>query len=159
MEFDGTNQEEYLQWVEEHDYLGKAATAKNSAAKAIKDKRFDEAWGLFQEQKLCYMRHCSFHKFSKSETMALDGSVSEDLANVLRLEKKHALALVHIIYWITSSPNNPLSRHPKKLKAYFNRCKFTQVTEDDLSVAVRRFQSKCDFREIQFLVSSWGDRE
>lgn len=92
------------------DYLGKAADAKHAARAAVKAGQHDRAWGLLHEQKECYLKHAQKMGFDAEQVMRMDGSVSEDFANILRLEKKHTQALVYILYWIVTS-SVPIKRH------------------------------------------------
>jgi hypothetical protein len=118
------------EYVRPPDSLGKAAIAKDAAKVAIKSGSYDKAWGLLHEQKGFFAQHAQNYNWNAEATVAIDGAVSEDLANVLRLEKKHDQALVHILYWIATSSNS-IKRHRSKLNAYLNRCKFNNVTIED----------------------------
>ncbi|WP_299083197.1 hypothetical protein [uncultured Ruegeria sp.] len=115
-----------LDWSDQlgkSDYLGKAADAKHAAKAAVKAGEHDKAWGLFHEQKEHYLKHAQAQGFDAEQVMRMDGSVSEDFANILRIEKRHTQALVHVLYWIVTSPQT-IKRHDTKLEAYFARCKF-----------------------------------
>lgn len=113
------------------DYLGMAADKKHKAKAAIRSKEFDVAWRYLHDQKSNYLQHASIMRFTESQILALDGTVHEDLANILRLEKKHTDAFVHIVYWAMSG-NRSKKVHTKKLTAYFNRCKFKQASLSSL---------------------------
>ncbi|WP_298966766.1 hypothetical protein [uncultured Roseibium sp.] len=71
------------------DYLGKAADAKHAAKAAVKAGQHDKACGLFHGQKEYYLKHAQKSGFDAEQVMRMDGSVSEDFANIRRLEKKH----------------------------------------------------------------------
>lgn len=140
------------------DYLVHAAYCKREGKAAVKAGAHDEAWGLFNKQKSYYMRHASKQGFTPKQTISLDAQVHEDLANILRLEKKHNDALVNIIYWVLAGNDRPTIQHQPKLKAYFNRCKFKNV---ELAEAVDVSQRKGelpDLREIELLVLDWKNR-
>lgn len=137
------------------DYLGLAADAKHAAHKAIKAREFDRAWGLLHEQKQNYAKHAKKFRFSTAQILALDSSVHEDLANILRIESKHRQAFVHILYWVICAAQ-PVKKHDKKLKAYFNRCKFTNVSLDDVRVYVSNAKYREDYASIQRQVSTWN---
>lgn len=128
------------------DYLGMAAKNKHAAKSAIKAKEFDTAWKLLHEQKHNYMAHAQVMRFDKAQTLSLDGTVHEDLANILRLEKKHKDALVHIVYWAVSGTSLTKS-HISKLTAYFNRCKFEETC---LSSLIEYYESNIE-NSIEFL--------
>ncbi|MBU2970781.1 hypothetical protein KO527_15625 [Pseudoalteromonas sp. C2R02] len=95
------------------DHLGKEAKAGHKAKDAIKNKKYDEAWGFLHEQKLQYMEHANISGFNVEQTLALDADVHENLANVLRLENKHKDALIHIVYWVTAQNHRPKKNHEK----------------------------------------------
>jgi len=135
-----------------NDNLGDAAKFKHKGLLAIKNKEFNKAWECFHEQKLSYMNHASQHKFNAQETLALDGSVSENLANILRLEKKHKDALIHIIYWVSTSPSTTKSQE-KKLISYFNRAKLKAVNISQVNAFIT---IKPEFREINNQISEWS---
>lgn len=86
-----------------NDYLGKAAVAGSKAQEAVASGEFDIAWGLYHDQKQHYLQHASRCGFTKAQVLALDASVSQPMANILRLENKHYDALVHIVYWLAAS--------------------------------------------------------
>jgi hypothetical protein len=113
------------------DHLGKAAEAGRKAKGAIKNKKYDEAWGLLHEQKFQYMEHANLNGFNMEQTLALDADVHEHLANILRLENKHKDALTHILYWVAAQNHRPKKSHEKKLASYFNRCKLKNTTLED----------------------------
>jgi hypothetical protein len=136
------------------DYLGKAADAKHAAKAAVKAGEHDKAWGLFHEQKEHYQKHAQKMGFGAEQVMRMDGSVSEDFANVLRIEKRHTQALVHILFWIATS-TIPIKRHETKLAAYFTRCKFQTTTLSDAQRYLQSIDGIPDFSTIQSEVAAW----
>jgi hypothetical protein len=146
--------EDTIKDLHENDFLEKAADAKQDAHAAVEARRYDEAWRLFHEQKLNYMKHASKSGFTHSQTLALDVSVSEHLANVLRLEGKHADALAHIIYWIASSTRTTETQKTK-LMAYFNRARLKRITVLDIEHFVEHIKHTPDFPLIQKQVKAW----
>ncbi len=107
---------------EHRDYLGPAAEKKHEALKLIKEKRFDDAWKVLHEKKQLLMRHSNQHGYTKKQAIAIDGTVHEHLANILRLEGKHDEALIHCVYWIRSSAEHGITKSQlKKLPAYLKR--------------------------------------
>lgn len=154
--------ENYAQEVmadfQRNDFLGKAAEAGHQAKAAVKDKRYDKAWGLYQEQKSFYMQHANRSGFTANQALALDASVHEDMANISRLESKHEDALVNILYWVLAGADRPIKRHQQKLKSYFNRCKLKNT---ELSEAERIIASNTKFPEFTLarsIVSEWVSR-
>ncbi len=113
----------------QEDFLRKAASAKHKAKEAVKLKDFDKAWGLYNDQKLFYMQHAKRGGFTKQQYLALDSQVHEDLADILRMEKRHIPAFIDILYWVIANNHHPTKRHQQKLTAYFNRCKFKKTTK------------------------------
>lgn len=81
------------------DYLYLAAEAGRDAKAAAKAGNFDTAWGLFHDQKQIYLQYAQHQGWGARQTLALDSSVHEDLADLLRLEKRHREAFPHILYW------------------------------------------------------------
>ncbi len=145
--------ERVRQWIEdiEIDFLGDAAEFKRQGMLAIKSKEYNEAWELFHKQKECYMKHSDEHSFTAQQTSALDASVSENLANILRLEGKHIDALIHIIYWVSTS-SKVTKTQDKKLIAYFNRAKLNGV---EASQVEKFIGTSPNFQQIKTKLSEW----
>ena len=142
--------------IQRKDYLGKAAVAGRDAEAAVKSNKYDEAWRLYHEQKSLFVQHAQHCNFNKSQTLALDSTVSEDLANILRLEGRHEQAFVHILYWVVACSENPIKRHEQKLSSYFNRCKYSNTSIDDVRKFIEDCKSNPDFATIQGKVSEWS---
>lgn len=141
------------------DHLGRAAQAGHEARSAVKAKHFDNAWRLFHEQKQFYLKHATRSNFSSVDTVALDATVNEELANILRLENKHDQAFVHIVYWIIACSNRPIKRHKQKLQAYFNRCKFQKTPLESVRRFIEDSRGAPDFASVQRKVSEWRGLE
>ena len=135
--------------IAKDDYLGLAASASARAKIAIKEKKYELAWELYSEQSMHYFKHCEEQSQSPK---ALQGGVSHDKANVLRLEGNHTLALVHLIYAISTNPN--VKYMMKKLPAYYNRSKIT-VSLDEVLHFIYEMGTTTDFRTIQNKVYGW----
>lgn len=140
-----------------NDHLGKAAIAGSKAQEAVASGKFDIAWGLHNEQKQHYLQHATRCGFTKSQVLVLDASVSQPMANILRLEGKHHDALVHIVYWVAASPRVTKSQQ-QKLPAYFNRCRFKSVALSDLNDLVETSRIEPDFVHIRDVIGGWQDR-
>ena len=134
-----------------------AAQAKHSGVQAVKEGQHDVAWGFFHEQKEQYVKQATRSRFSKQDFHALDSTVSEHLANVLRIENKHKLALVHITYWVLAHRHRPTRSQVSKFKAYFNRCKFKEVTLVQAEADVAAAPPLANYPEAQELVARWAD--
>ncbi|EJG0692348.1 hypothetical protein C4G81_RS22265 [Vibrio parahaemolyticus] len=141
----------------QEDFLGKAANAGQKAKKAMKLKNFDEAWGLFHEQKSLYIQHANRSGFTANQTLALDATVHEEMANILRQEGKHNDALVHIVYWVLAGSERPIKRHDQKLQAYFNRCKFQKVSFELAKENMAKLKMPVSFLDAKSIVSDWVD--
>jgi hypothetical protein len=139
----------------EVDYLQLAAEKGREAKLAMREKNNVEAWELIQQQKHFYSQLTEQQSISISitEMIGLDSNVSKDLANILRLEKKHKDALVHIIYWVANSKSVTKDQE-SKLRAYFNRAKLTGPTVDDVMDYCLAAGIK-EFHVIQNDVDSW----
>lgn len=148
------------------DYLSSAAHEKQLAKDAIKGKRFDDAWRHLGNQKAYYLQHASKMRFTRLDTLVIEASPHEDMANILRIEGKHKQALSHIAYVYAANYHGkrPLVTLEKKLETYFNRVyknmsfrKFLSMLrnlEDGDYVSIRNFS------EAYFPMSpSLGDKE
>jgi hypothetical protein len=142
----------------ENDFLGQAADAGHKAKAAVKAKQYDEAWGLYHGQKSFYMKHANRSGFTAKQALALDASVHEEMANILRLESKHEDALVHIVYWILAGVDRPIKRHQQKLQSYFNRCKFENTTLSDAEKVIDAQTKLPEFTLAKAIVSEWVSR-
>ena len=134
--------------------MGKAAGAKRKSLAAVKAKEFDKAWKLFHQQKEFYLKHANKMGFSVAQTLALEGTVHEQMANMLRLEEKHKDALIHIIYWIASDTKK-IKRHDQKLSAYFKRAKFENIDVSEAYRFIEEGNGHIDIRVIQGKVQEW----
>lgn len=105
------------------DYLYKASLKKQKGKQAIKEKKMDEAWKYFLEQKEYYLQHAQQFGFDLISTQVIESSVHQDLAHILRLESKHKNALSHLsyVYKVTFVANRPIITLEKKLKNYFSK--------------------------------------
>jgi len=143
-----------LEEFSKNDHLGKAAVAREKARTAEAEKDYDAAWRFYHEQKEHYLQHASRNRFTKAQTLALDGSVSQQLANILRIEGKHDDALIHILYWVASS-SRPTKTQEQKLIAYLKRCKFKAISVADLQRTIEEFGENPDFVQIKNAVAAW----
>lgn len=136
------------------DYLGKAAMARHAAKDAVSKGNHDEAWGLYHEEKDWLMRHAMRSRFSERDLLALDATVHEELANILRKEGKHLDAFVHILYWVSVQRHRPLKRQPEKLRAYFNRSGIASVALSDVEEFVQGL-TRPSFADADKAVRRW----
>ncbi len=146
---------EIMEEAEKHDYLAKAALAERKAKAAIRTGEHDNAWRYFHEQKTFYLKHASLSRFTKAQVLALDSQVHEQLANVLRIEKKHDDALCHILYWVIANADRPIKRHEQKLKAYFNRCKYKNTNLTEAVRFSKSIRSLPEFTKAESKVAEW----
>lgn len=141
-----------------NDYLGNAALASDKARSAVSTGDFNSAWGFYQEAKDNYLQHAIRENFTPAQTLAIDSSVSQPLANILRLEGKHRDALVHIVYWIACDPR-PSKMQQQKLRAYFNRCKFTDAVLADVEALASISRVSPDFISIRSTIGGWSSQD
>lgn len=143
----------------EPNYLFMSLEARKSALAAVKDGDYDEAWRCFHQQKEYDLMHCthidSRGHYSARDILSREAKISEDLANVLRLQGKNKQALAHIVYWISANYHEPIKKHSTKLKSYFNKCKFSDTTLEQVRDFISAQSRKPDFRKIQLQVQSW----
>ncbi len=146
--------------VNHKDYLGPAAESKKAANLAIKERRFDDAWRHLHEQQSAWLQHANAERYTKAQTLSLLASVHFDMANILRLEKRHDEALAHILYALASDqPSNTsdiMGYKDKKLGPYFRRCKFgLHINEDTAKESIVTLGKDLDFRLAQEIVYEW----
>ncbi|RVT47484.1 hypothetical protein [Rubrivivax albus] len=134
------------------DYLGPAAERRHQALAAKKSAEFDLAWTALQEVKDLYLKHALQCKFTAAQTLALDASVSPEMADILRLEGKHDDALVHILYWVGSAVE-PTETQRAKLRAYHRRSSLAPLPPSELEELLDRFRLKPDFRMLRDAVT------
>jgi hypothetical protein len=135
------------------DYLQLADEKGREAKVAMREKNNAEAWELLQQQKIFYNKFSISEGRNESELTALDSSVSKDLANLLRQDKKHKDALVHIIYWVANSKTVTKDQE-SKLRVYFNRAKLMGPAVDDVMDYCLGDEGK-EFHVVQKDVDSW----
>ena len=139
--------------AEDADYLLLALDKGNEAQIAMREKNNTEAWALLQAQKQFYSKYTASQSAGADALVALDSHVSKDLANLLRQEKKHKDALVHIIYWVGNSQSVTKDQH-SKLRAYVNRAKLSGITVDD-AMDYCLVDGVKQFHMVQKDVDSW----
>jgi hypothetical protein len=135
------------------DYLQLALEKGREAKVAMREKNNAEAWELLQQQKSFYNKFSINEGSNESELIALDSSVSKDLANLLRQDKKHKDALVHIIYWVANSKTVTKDQE-SKLRVYFNRAKLMGPAVDDVMDYCLGDEGK-ELHVVQKDVDSW----
>jgi hypothetical protein len=135
------------------DYLQLALEKGREAKVAMREKNNAEAWELLQQQKSFYNKFSINEGSNESELTALDSSVSKDLANLLRQDKKHKDALVHIIYWVANSKTVTKDQE-SKLRVYFNRAKLMGPAVDDVMDYCLGDEGK-ELHVVQKDVDSW----
>ena len=143
----------------QHDHLRQAAVAGQKAQKAIKEKQFDVPWRLLHEQKSHYLAHAGRQQFTVIQTLALDATVNEQMANILRMENKHEQALVHILYWVIAGSRHPIKRHTQKFAAYFRRGKFEHTSLEEAMNFATTHHEHPDYTLAQHAVAEWKSRE
>lgn len=136
------------------DHLADAAEARLQATIAEKAGDYDAAWQHLHDEKHHFLLHANKQKFSIQHTLALDSTVHEKMANILRKEKRHNDAFLHIAYWVTSQRHRPIKRHRDKFRAYYNRAESMSVSEDD-AWSIIMTAPMLDFPQIQMIVQQW----
>lgn len=101
------------------------------------------------------MQHANRSGLTPEQALALDASVHEEMANILRLEGRHQEALVNILYWVLAGSNRPIKRHTQKLQAYFNRCKFLNTSIEEAEIEIATQQALPEFMLAKSIVSKW----
>lgn len=140
--------------IDSDDYLGLAANANNRAKIEMKNKNYEKAWELFTKRQQYFYQHAEKQNFTASNTVALTAEVSEDFANILRLEGNHKQALVHMIYCVAGE--YPTVKYKaKKLPAYFNRAKLKDTSFEKLEDFIYSLPKPPNYRTIQDKVKEW----
>jgi hypothetical protein len=83
----------------------------------------------------------------------------EDMANILRLEKKHIDALINYTYFVTDSEYLRVKYKLKKLKAYFNRAKLVDITFDAYKDFIFSMHGVPDYAKIETAIKNFLPRE
>ncbi|GAB2947574.1 hypothetical protein [Aquaspirillum soli] len=149
---------DFLQLSENHTdalILVKAAEVGREAKIAVNENRYDDAWKLYHDQKDFYMQHANRYGHTVRQALALDSTIHENLANILRLEGKHFDALIHIVYWVLAGADRPIKSHQKKLQSYFNRCKFKNITLIEAKQTLSEQNALPEFTLAQSIVNQW----
>lgn len=136
------------------DHLALAAVARKRAADAEKQGDFEAAWRAYHDEKTHFMEHALEERFSHENTLSLDATVHERMANLLRKEKRHNEAFAHIIYWVHAQRHRPIKRHVDKFRAYYNRVDAMSVGHDE-AWTLTLGAPMLDFRQAQLLVQQW----
>lgn len=141
------------------DYLGYAANAKHEANWYLKNGNLDKAWQFYQKQQYYYSLHIDSrhpgYGYTPEQAISLLSTVNESMANVLRLEGKHRLALMHMIYCVAGS-NRSKKRHVNKLPAYFKRAKYAHVSLDDVYRLISKQKPLADLEGIKDAMEPWN---
>ena len=145
----------YAESLSRPDFLGLAAAAGSKAREAVAAGDYNKAWGLYQDQKNLYLQHANNSGFTARQTIALDASIHQQMANVLRLEGRHADALVHILYWAAGTADRPVKAHESKIRAYFNRCKLKTTKLDEVQTYLFNRKGPASYSTIQNQVKHW----
>lgn len=136
------------------DHLGDAAEARRKAKISEQSGDFDAAWKHFHEEKHHFLLHSSRQGFSFENTLSLDATVSERMANMLRKQKRHNDAFVHIAYWASAQKGRPIKRHNEKFRAYYNRADKMNVSLED-AWSILMTAPIMDFSKVQLMVAQW----
>ena len=136
------------------DYLGKAAVVGREITAAIKAGEHDKAWRLLHEKQVLYTKHASRWNFGRVDTLTILSGIHGGFAEILKLEGKHADALVHVLYMVASD-RRQLKKHTDSLRIYFNRCKLKETQLDELMAYSETVWCNPDFQAIQSKVSEW----
>lgn len=143
-----------LDRMDTKDYLGKAAEEGHKAKSAIDAGDFDGAWKHYHEQKSQYLQHAKRSEFTPAQTIALDGSVNRSLANILRIQGKHTLALTHYLYYYATT-SRKTKTDEKQILTYYNRARIKSVTFEEVRDYAEKQSTKPDFRAIQSACDAW----
>lgn len=139
------------------DHLGRAAEVKHAAYAAERAGDLDAAWRLHHERRQHYLKHAYRQRFTKTQTLALDADVAEDLANILRKEGRHLDAFVEILYWVTAQRRSPIKRHATKLQAYFKRSGISSISIDDVTSFVSGANT-VSYQSVRRAVATWSGK-
>lgn len=140
------------------DYLGKASLAGSAAKAALKEKKFEDAWRVYHEQKEFYKAYAENSDISAERALILDSTVSEHLASILRQQEKPREAFIHLIYWVAPSWEKAIRRHEEKLKKYFTLCQLSNTTIDEVKQFVESNWQHISLPMIEKQVEQWFEK-
>jgi hypothetical protein len=142
--------------IHKEDYGSLSASALMRAKKAIKEKRFDDAWGLLHQAKISGVEHCKSqpNNCSRMQLIYYETRPHAAMANILRMEKKHTQALIDYTYFVTDSENLTVKYKRKKLRAYFNRAKLSNITLDEYKDFIFSMNGEPDYFKIETFVKT-----
>ncbi|MDN3638748.1 hypothetical protein QWY82_08010 [Simiduia curdlanivorans] len=140
------------------DHQWAAVEARKTGERHMKEGDYNAAWKHLCIAKDEFIKHASDCGFTFDQSIALDATISEIMADVLRREGRHIPALVHIIYWIIagSRVNKKIKRHGDKFKAYFDRCKFTSISRAEAWLEVQFVGDAHAYFIAESLVKRWS---
>lgn len=146
---------------EYQDHLGAAVDARKAAEQYIKEKNYNEAWRYLCIAKDEFANHANQHNFTFDQFIALDATIAELMADVLRREGRHIPALVHIVYWVIAGArvDKRIKRHGDKFKAYFGRCKLKDVSLTEAWLDVQSVGDGHAYIIAEELVKQWSGSE
>lgn len=139
------------------DYMGKAAEAINAADEAAKAGRMDAAWALYGKAREHYRVHAKRFDFTTQQIIALDASVFEKTASILRKEGQHDEALAHILY-LYLNDSRPSQSRAKKVATYLKRSSFKHITPNFIE-SMKSFQPIWQLDQIKTHIKRWREEQ
>lgn len=160
-----TTQEASVNDIHSIDYDGRhmqdAIRFRDLAREAFKEGRNNDAWNYHSKESEGYAEHARAMGFSAINTICLCNSVGEARANILRVEGKHLDAFFHIFLWVATSKHRKIKKHEQKLQAYFNRCKFKELTLDEVKIYINDLDENEAINTVKIInqFEAWRDDE
>lgn len=143
------------------DHLGAAVEARKLAEQYIRESNYNEAWRYLCIAKDEFVNHAGKNNFTFDQLIALDATIAELMADVLRREGRHIPALVHIVYWVIAGArvNKRIKRHGDKFKAYFGRCNLKDISLAEAWLDVQSVGEGHAYTVAEELVKQWSGFE
>lgn len=139
------------------DYMGKAAEAISAADEAAKAGRMDAAWALYGKAREHYWMHAKQFGFTAQQIIALDASVFEKTANILRKEGQHDEAMAHILYCYLND-SRPSQSRTKKVATYLKRSSLKHITPNFIE-SMKNFQTIWQLNQIKTHIKRWREEQ
>ncbi|WP_417666987.1 hypothetical protein [Pseudidiomarina sp.] len=136
--------------------LSRAKEAKQCALEALEEGNHDEAWRKFHEQKRLFAQLGIENGSKILESLALDSSVHEHLAKVLRVESKHEQALMNITYFLLASGKRDPKLIANILAPYIENSESVTVELSEAVDDICSYDKVPDIKAAQQIISAWS---
>ncbi len=134
--------------IDSDDCTGLYANANYEIKMALQNKDYDRAWTYLHKMQGYILDMAKLLDYTESHKFAFLAQVDEGMANVLRLEKKHDMALAHIIKAYIQQ-DQPTKTFLKKLPAYWKRAKLNIEDIDKVYSYIEQIKKTTGFETTE----------